>query len=114
MKVLAIIPARGGSKGIPLKNIQKLNGIPLIGHTINSAFESKKIDRIIVSTDNLRIKKLAELMLSISKKNLEIKSESMKKGDILKSETIVTKSKFELDFISNIQLENGLTDFFDL
>jgi len=68
----------------------------------------------IATGKSISIKKLAELMLSISKKNLEIKFESMKKGDILKSETIVTKSKFELDFISNIQLENGLTDFFDL
>ena len=67
----------------------------------------------IATGKSISIKKLAELMLSISKKNLKIKFESMKKGDILKSETIVTKSKLELDFISNIQLENGLTDFFD-
>jgi len=60
MQILAIIPARGGSKGIPLKNIQKLNGIPLIGHTINAALKSTKINRIIVSTDNQKIKKIAE------------------------------------------------------
>jgi CMP-N,N'-diacetyllegionaminic acid synthase len=60
MKILAIIPARGGSKSIPLKNIQKLDGIPLIAHTINSALKSKKINRIIVSTDNQQIKRVAE------------------------------------------------------
>ena len=41
MKVLAIIPARGGSKGIINKNIQKIGGLPLIKHTIISAKKSK-------------------------------------------------------------------------
>lgn len=60
MKVLAIIPARGGSKGIPSKNIQKLGKLPLIAHTIKSAKNSKKVNRIIVSTDNKKIAKIAE------------------------------------------------------
>lgn len=59
MKVLAIIPARGGSKSIPLKNIQKVGRKPLIVHTINAALNSKKISRIIVSTDNEKIRKIA-------------------------------------------------------
>jgi CMP-N,N'-diacetyllegionaminic acid synthase len=59
MEILGIIPARGGSKGVPFKNIKKLNGIPLIGHTINSALKSKKINRLIVSTDNIKIKNTA-------------------------------------------------------
>ena len=49
--VLAIIPARGGSKGIPRKNIKPLAGKPLIVWTIEEAKKSKYIDRIIVSTD---------------------------------------------------------------
>ena len=60
MKVLAIIPARGNSKGIPNKNIQKLGKIPLVAHTINAAKNSKKVDRIIVSTDSKKIAKIAE------------------------------------------------------
>lgn len=60
MEVLAIIPARGNSKSIPLKNIQKLNGIPLIGYTIKAALNCKKISRVIVSTDNEQIKKISE------------------------------------------------------
>lgn len=52
MEVLAIIPARGGSKGLPGKNLKLLNGKPLIAHTINEAFNSKQINRIIVSTDD--------------------------------------------------------------
>ena len=66
----------------------------------------------IATGKSISIKKLAELMLLISKKNLEIKFEPAKKGDILKSETIVEKAKSELHFISKIQLENGLRDFF--
>ena len=42
LKILAIIPARASSKGIPSKNIQKLDGLPLIAHTIKSAKNSKK------------------------------------------------------------------------
>jgi CMP-N-acetylneuraminic acid synthetase len=53
--VLAIIPARGGSRGIPYKNIVNLAGKPLIVHTIEVAKKSKCIDRIIVSTDAEKI-----------------------------------------------------------
>jgi len=59
MSIVAIIPARGGSKGIPNKNINLLNGIPLITWTINSALKSKLIDRVIVSTDSEKIKEIA-------------------------------------------------------
>ncbi len=60
MRVLAIIPARGGSKGIPMKNIQKISGKPLIAYTILAAKKSKQIDKIIVSTDNIRIAQIAK------------------------------------------------------
>ena len=55
MKVLAIIPARSGSKGIHLKNIKKLNKKPLVQYTIDVAKKCKMIDRIIVSTDDKKI-----------------------------------------------------------
>jgi CMP-N-acetylneuraminic acid synthetase len=58
MKIVAVIPARGGSKGIPAKNIKKFCGKPLIVWTIESALKSK-VDRVIVSTDNEEIKKIA-------------------------------------------------------
>lgn len=60
MKVLAIIPARGGSKGLPGKNIKPLCGKPLIGWTIEQAQESKYIDEIFVSTDSPEIAAVAE------------------------------------------------------
>lgn len=59
-KILAIIPARGGSKGVPRKNIRPLNGVPLIGYTLNEANKSRYLDRIVVSTDDLEIAKVAE------------------------------------------------------
>lgn len=54
-KILAIIPARGGSKGLPDKNIKCMNGKPLIYWTIKRAQESKYIDNIFVSTDSAAI-----------------------------------------------------------
>jgi CMP-N-acetylneuraminic acid synthetase len=54
-KIVAVIPARAGSKGIPNKNIVDVNGNPLIVYTINAALESRYIDRIYVSTDSIEI-----------------------------------------------------------
>ena len=59
-KVLAITLARGGSKGIPKKNIAKLAGRPLIDYTIEEAQKSSLIDRYLVSTDDDLIKKHVE------------------------------------------------------
>lgn len=55
MEILAIIPARGGSKGVPRKNIRPLNGKPLIAYTIEEAKKSKYISRVIVSTEDQEI-----------------------------------------------------------
>ena len=50
--VLAIIPARGGSKGVPRKNIREVGGKPLIAWTIEEAKKSRYIDRCILSSDD--------------------------------------------------------------
>jgi len=60
MEILAIIPARGGSKGIPLKNIIKIEKKPLLYYTVDAALKSKLITRTIVSTDNEKISKTAK------------------------------------------------------
>ena len=52
IKNLAMIPARSGSKGIPDKNIQLLNGKPLIAYSIESAIQSRQFDTVHVSTDS--------------------------------------------------------------
>lgn len=57
---IAIIPARGGSKRIPNKNIKNFKGYPLIYWSLKAAISSKLFDKIIVSTDSNKIKKIAE------------------------------------------------------
>jgi CMP-N,N'-diacetyllegionaminic acid synthase len=59
-KILAFIPARGGSKGIPNKNIKLFNGKPLIEWTIESALKSKLIHKVIVSSDSKKILSLSK------------------------------------------------------
>jgi CMP-N,N'-diacetyllegionaminic acid synthase len=58
-KFIAVIPARGGSKGIPDKNIIDVNGKPLIQYSIEAAQQSKYIDKIFVSTDSEKIANVA-------------------------------------------------------
>jgi len=60
VEILAIIPAREGSKGIPLKNIKKLAGKPLISYSIDIAKKSKLINRVVVSTDSKKIASIAQ------------------------------------------------------
>lgn len=60
MKILGLIPARGGSKGVPQKNKKLLNGKPLIQYSIEAAQNAKNICHIFVSTDDADIKTIAE------------------------------------------------------
>lgn len=60
MEILTIIPARGGSKGIPYKNLSILAGKPLLVYSIEHAFNTKSVNRIIVSTDNPDIMQVAK------------------------------------------------------
>jgi CMP-N-acetylneuraminic acid synthetase len=60
LELAAIIPARGGSKGIPGKNIRLLNGKPLLTYTIESALESRVAKDVFVSTDSEEIMRVAE------------------------------------------------------
>ena len=55
MGTIAIIPARGGSKGLPKKNIKELGGIPLLGRTILAATKSKRVDAVYVTSDDPQI-----------------------------------------------------------
>ena len=80
MKYLAIIPARGGSKRLPDKNILYLNGIPLIAWSIEAAKKSKNIDDIVVTSDSDKI-------LDIAKK---YNVKTIKRPDFLASDTATT------------------------
>ena len=60
MRSLAVIPARGGSKRIPLKNIRDFLGKPIIAYSIEKALESNLFDKVMVSTDSIKIKTIAQ------------------------------------------------------
>jgi N-acylneuraminate cytidylyltransferase len=59
-KVLAIIPARAGSKGLHNKNLRPLAGHPLIAYSIAAGLQAKMVDRVICSTDSRSIAKIAQ------------------------------------------------------
>ena len=60
MKTICFIGARGGSKGVPQKNIRLINGKPLIAHTIISALDSGLYDHVVVSTEDKKIAQIAK------------------------------------------------------
>lgn len=59
MSTVAIIPARGGSRGLPGKHLRLLGGQPLIAHTVRAALGARRVDRVIVSTDDAAIARAA-------------------------------------------------------
>src|SRR5690242_12671648 len=59
MQVLAIIPARGGSKGIPGKNLRPLGGVPLVARAVAAARGARRVSRVVVSTDDPEIARVA-------------------------------------------------------
>ena len=59
-RVIAIIPARGGSKGLPGKNVRMIGGMPLIAHSVRHAIDSGVCDRVLVTTDDEAIRSAAE------------------------------------------------------
>jgi N-acylneuraminate cytidylyltransferase len=58
--VVAIIPARGGSQGVPRKNLRRVGGVPLLGRAISSARAAMHVDRVVVSTDDAEIAAVAQ------------------------------------------------------
>lgn len=60
LKIVAVIPARGSSKGIPHKNMRDLAAKPLIAYTIEAALKSKTLDKVIVSTDDVKIAEISK------------------------------------------------------
>lgn len=95
-RVLALIPARGGSKRVPRKNIRLLNGIPLIGWTIAAAKQSQYIDEIFISTDDQEILEYAQT-LSVWAPELrpaELATDTATSSDVL----VYTLQKYAYDY----------------
>ena len=84
MEILAIIPARGGSKGIPGKNIKLLAGKPLLFYTIDAAKNSKYITRTVVSTESAQIKDIAlSLGAEVIDRPIELAQDETKTAPVL-------------------------------
>jgi CMP-N,N'-diacetyllegionaminic acid synthase len=85
MKVLAVIPGRAGSKGVPGKNSKVFDGKPLIGYAIEAALESKLITDIVVSSDGEQILKIASSYESVQCHNRrnDLATDSSPIGDTL-------------------------------
>lgn len=119
MKILITICARGGSKGIPGKNIQLINGMPLIAYTIELAkkFQKKYNATITLSTDEFEIKKIAAdfgLITNYERPSF-LATDSAGKIDTIKDVLIYEESHNEkFDFILDLDVTSPLRTFEDV
>jgi CMP-N,N'-diacetyllegionaminic acid synthase len=97
MKVIAIIPARGGSKGIPRKNLVNFSGKPLMQWSIDAALKSKYITDVVVSSDDYEILNVAQLNeeVLVIKRPKELAQDNSKTAPVL---THVLESLKEVKF----------------
>lgn len=110
-KILVIIPARGGSKGISRKNIQPLNGKPLIAYTLGVALKSKYIDRVVVSTEDEEIAEIARLYgAKIIKRPEELAQDATPLDPVIYHalDSIEKKENTKYNLIITIQLTSPL------
>jgi CMP-N,N'-diacetyllegionaminic acid synthase len=99
---LAIIPARGGSKRLPRKNVLDLAGKPLITWTLEAARNSKYIDKIIVSSDDTEILQIADdLRVDIVKRPEELASDTATTVSVI--EHVLQQNLGKFDFIVLLQ-----------
>lgn len=113
MKTVAIIPARGGSKGVPRKNILTLNGIPLIAHTIENALKSKSVDRVFVSTDDPEIAQISKKFgaeVVIRPQELSTDTSSSEEALLHVLVSLRQTERYEPDLTVFLQCTSPLTD----
>ncbi len=117
-RFLAIIPARGGSKGLPKKNIKSLLGKPLIAWTIEQALNSKYLDEVIVNTDDKEIAKISEAYGAkipfIRPKNLAL--DETPTFDVIEHTVEFYKEKLndEFDYIVLLEPTSPLREVYDI
>lgn len=100
MKVLAIIPARGGSKGVPGKNIKNLGNKPLLAYTIDAANQSKLLTKVILSTDD------KDIIACAKNYNVEI--------PFIRPEHLATDTAKSIDVVQHaVQFMESKGEFFD-
>lgn len=118
MKILAVIQARGGSKGIPKKNIYPLNGYPLISYSIVAAKKSKLITDLVVSTDSEEIAKVSEdygALIPFMRPK-ELAGDKVFSVDSLKHAVLETEKYFDkkYDYVIELPCVSPLRDHVDI
>lgn len=114
--VLCIIPARGGSKRIPRKNVQLLGGIPLIAHSIQHALDSSSVTKVIVSTDDTEIIHIASsygVEALVRPKELS-NDTSTSESALLHALDSVERSNFHPDLIVFLQCTSPIRERHDI
>ncbi|PHI16997.1 cytidylyltransferase domain-containing protein [Fusobacterium polymorphum] len=119
MKKIAIIPARSGSKGLPNKNILMLGNKPLIAYTIEAALKSREFERVIVSTDSLEYKYIAEKFgAEVFMRSEELSND--KASSFVVIEDVLNKIEIIIDYFVLLQVtspfrnENHIKESIDL
>jgi N-acylneuraminate cytidylyltransferase len=113
MEIISVIPARGGSKGLPRKNVLKLNGKPLIGYTIENAFQTKLVNRVFVSTDDPEIEKVSkEFGAEVVRRPLELSTDTSSSEEALLHvlECLWQTERYEPELIVFLQCTSPLTE----
>ena len=84
MRFWAFIPARGGSKSIPKKNLVNLGGVPLLNYGVNAVIKSKTCEKIICSTDDLEIENYSKMLgIEVDRRPLQLGRDSTPVTDVL-------------------------------
>lgn len=116
-KTLAIIPARGGSKGIPRKNLRPLAGRPLIYYAINACLLARTVHRVVVSTDDGEIALLAErLGAEVHMRPKHLANDACPLDPVILDATLATEEKFNdvYSVILTVQPTSPLIDRSDI
>ena len=116
-KIIAIVPARAGSKGIKGKNLIKISGKPLVYYPINAALKSKYVDFVFCSTDSLEIAKISAKFgadVSILRKK-KLSSDKAKSVDVLIDVIDFFEKRGKIfDYVVMIEPTSPLTQSFDI
>ena len=116
-KIISIIPARGGSKGIPKKNIYKINNKPLIAYTINEAKKSKFFKDVIVSTEDSEIEKISKKFhAQVLKRPKKLSTDNTPTNSVIINviKQLETKGNIEFDAIAILQPTSPLRTVNDI
>jgi len=107
LSIVGVIPARGGSKEVPKKNIKKLNGKPLICYTIETAINSDILDKIVVTTDDKEIAEIAsaykEILVCIRPDELSTDDSSTESALIHACEYLARVDNINADYVLTLE-----------